>query len=167
VFVTQGTVANGDLSQLVGPTLAALADRQDLLVVVTTGGRPLDALAGPVPANTRVSRFLPMEWMLPRVDLVVTNGGYGTVSQALSLGIPLIVAGVTEDKAEVASHVARSGAGINLMTNTPTVSALRDAILEGVRHRAAARFLAQAFARYDATKLIPRRLATLVAPAAG
>jgi MGT family glycosyltransferase len=170
VFVTQGTVANGDLSQLVGPTLAALADRQDLLVVVTTGGRPLDALPGPVPANTRVSRFLPMEWMLPRVDLVVTNGGYGTVSQALSLGIPLIVAGLTEDKAEVASHVARSGAGINLMTNTPTVSALRDAtttILEDARHRADARFLAQAFARYDATKLIPRLLATLVAPAVG
>ena len=36
VLVTQGTLANGDLGQLLEPTLAALADRDDLLVVATT-----------------------------------------------------------------------------------------------------------------------------------
>lgn len=42
VLVTQGTLANSDLGQLVVPTLAALAHRYDLIVLATTGGRPLE-----------------------------------------------------------------------------------------------------------------------------
>jgi MGT family glycosyltransferase len=165
VLITQGTVSNHDLCQLVAPALAALADRPDLLVVATTGGRPLDTLPGMIPANARVSRFLPMEWLMPHVELVVTNGGYGNVSQALNLGIPLIVAGTTEDKAEVAALVAWSGAGINLKTSTPTVAALREAVttmLDGTSYRAKARALAQDFARYDAKRKVPSLLTTLV-----
>src|ERR1700720_744750 len=37
VLVTQGTVANHDFGLLIAPTLAALADEPDLLVVVTAG----------------------------------------------------------------------------------------------------------------------------------
>ncbi len=167
VLVTQGTLANHDLGQLVVPTLAALADRPDLLVVVTTGGRPLKAVPGELPDNARVSRFLPMEWMMPHVDLVVTNGGYGTVSHALSLGVPLIVAGLTEDKAEVATRVAWSGAGIDLKTNTPTVPVLHEAVatvLNGTQHRAKAQALARVYARYDAEAKVSRLLASVVAP---
>ena len=43
VHVTQGTVANIDYEQAIAPTLRALAD-EDVLVVVATGGRPLDTL---------------------------------------------------------------------------------------------------------------------------
>ena len=50
---------------------------------------------------------------------MVTNGGYGGVQIALSYGVPLVVAGTTEDKPEVAARVAWSGAGINLKTATP------------------------------------------------
>ena len=51
---------------------------------------------------------------------MVTNGGYGAVQRAVSTGVPLVVAGNTEDKPEVAARVAWSGAGINLRTGTPT-----------------------------------------------
>jgi hypothetical protein len=44
-------VANHDFGLLVAPTLAALANEPDLLVVVTTGGRPVEAIPGPIPAN--------------------------------------------------------------------------------------------------------------------
>ncbi|PRC49816.1 UDP-glucuronosyltransferase, partial [Mycobacterium sp. ITM-2017-0098] len=40
VHVTQGTFDNADLDQLISPTLDALGDHDDLLVVATTGGRP-------------------------------------------------------------------------------------------------------------------------------
>src|SRR5262249_17566681 len=109
VLVTQGTVANNDFGMLVAPTLAALADERDLLVVVTTGGRPVEAIPGSVPANVRLATFLPFEWLLPRIDICVTNGGYGGVNQALSFGIPLVTAGQTEDKADVSVRVAWSG----------------------------------------------------------
>ncbi len=101
VLVTQGTMANHDFGLLVGPTLAALADEPDLLVVVTAGGRPVDAIPGPIPGNARLASYLPFEWLLPRVDVMVTNGGYGSVNQALGHGIPLVTAGLTEDKADV------------------------------------------------------------------
>ena len=112
VLVTQGTVANHNLNLLVGPSVAALANEPDMLVFATTGGRPIDAIPGPVPANARVSSYLPFEWLLPKVDVLVTNGGYGSVNQAMSFGIPIVSAGLTEDKADVNARVARAGVGI-------------------------------------------------------
>ncbi|WP_432542545.1 glycosyltransferase [Kineococcus sp. SYSU DK002] len=126
VHVTQGTVANTDLHRLVVPTLRALADRP-VLVVVSTGGRPVEDV-GPVPANARVSTFLDYGRFLPRVDVLVTNGGYGTVNLALAHGIPLVVSGRTEDKAEVGARVAWSGAGIDLRTDRPRPQRLSDAV---------------------------------------
>src|SRR6201987_6369196 len=90
VLVTQGTVANHNFGLLVAPTLAALANEPDVLVVATAGGRPIDAVPGAIPSNARVASFLPFEWLLPRVDVLVTNGGYGSVNQAKSLGIPFV-----------------------------------------------------------------------------
>ena len=157
VLVTQGTVANDDFGQLVAPTLAALAHRDDLLVVATTGGRPLDAIAGPIPANARLGTFFDLPAALAKASVLVTNGGYGTVSQALAAGVPIVVAGVTEDKAEVAARVAWSGAGIDLATSTPRPEDLRDAIetlLREPRHAERARTLAADFSACDAEREI-------------
>lgn len=137
VHVTQGTIANADVGQLIRPTIAALA-ATDALVVVTTGGRPVEALGFDLPANARVSPYLPYDRLLPLVDVLVTNGGYGGVQQALAHGIPVVVAGRTEDKVEVAARVAWSGAGIDLRTNTPTAAQIAAAV-ERVRGTASYR----------------------------
>jgi UDP:flavonoid glycosyltransferase YjiC (YdhE family) len=153
VLVTQGTVANHDFGLLVGPALQALAGEPDILTVVTAGGRGLDAIPGPIPANARLAPYLPFEWLLPRIDAMVTNGGYGSVNQALSFGIPLVAAGLTEDKADVNARIAWSGAGIDLATNAPTPGAIRQAVrtvLDAPGHRREAQRLAAAFAAYDA-----------------
>ncbi|MEI9986738.1 MAG: nucleotide disphospho-sugar-binding domain-containing protein [Aliidongia sp.] len=152
VLVTQGTVSNHDFGKLVAPTLAALAHEPDLLVVVTTGGRPVGAIPGPIPANARLATFLPFEWLMPQVDLLVTNGGYGSVNQALSFGIPLVTAGLTEDKADVNARVTWSGVGINLMTNEPGPEDLRQAVravFENPAYRDRACAMAQEFASID------------------
>jgi MGT family glycosyltransferase len=152
VLVTQGTFANHNLGLLIAPTLAALATEPDVLVVATTGGRPVDAIPGDVPSNARVASFLPFEWLLPRVDVLVTNGGYGSVNQAMSFGIPLVTAGMTEDKADVNARVAWSGVGLNLATNEPTQEALRAAVrtvLDRPAYRMRAAQMADEFARID------------------
>ncbi|WP_407530985.1 glycosyltransferase [Methylobacterium oryzisoli] len=162
VLVTQGTVANHDFGLLVGPTLAALAREPDILTVVTAGGRGLDAIPGPIPANARLAAYLPFEWMLPRTDVMVTNGGYGSVNQALSQGVPLVAAGLTEDKADVNARIAWSGAGIDLRTNNPAPEMIRRAVrtvLAEPSHRRHARRLAEEFAAYDAKAEILRLLA--------
>jgi hypothetical protein len=113
VHVTQGTIDNADLGRLLEPTIKALAD-EDVVVVATTGGRDVSQLKVPLPPNTYVAEYLPHDRLLPKVDVMITNGGYGAVQRALSTGVPLVVAGNTEDKPEVAARVAWSGAGIDL-----------------------------------------------------
>ena len=167
VLVTQGTVANHDFGLLVAPTLAALAGEPDILTVVTAGGRARDAIPGPIPANARLADYLPFEWILPRIDAMVTNGGYGSVNQALSFGVPLVAAGLTEDKADVNARIAWSGAGIDLGTNNPTPEALRRAVrtvLDEPGHRREARRLAAEFTAYDARAGILRVLARHAEP---
>jgi len=152
VLVTQGTLANHNFGLLIAPTLAALANEPDLLVVVTAGGRPIDAIPGPIPGNARLASYLPFEWMLPKVDVLVTNGGYGSVNQAMSFGIPLVTAGLTEDKADVNARVAWSGVGIDLATNELTPQALREAIrtvLDKPNYRSRASLMADEFDGID------------------
>lgn len=151
VHVTQGTVDNHDLSRLIEPTITALAD-SEIMVVVSTGGRDVNAIGVPVPANTYVAEYLPHDQLLAKVDVLVTNGGYGAVQRALAAGVPVVVAGSTEDKPEVAARVAWSGAGINLQTGTPTPAAVASAVrrirTDG-RYLRHARRLEVAFARTD------------------
>ena len=152
VLVTQGTVANHNFELLIAPTLTALANEPDVLVVATAGGRPVEAIPCAVPSNARVASYLPFEWLLPRVDALVTNGGYGSVNQAMSFGIPLVTAGMTEDKADVNLRVAWSGVGVNLATNQPTQEALRAAVrtvLDRPAYRMRASQMADEFARID------------------
>ncbi|MCW2810554.1 MAG: glycosyl transferase [Friedmanniella sp.] len=130
VHVTQGTMDNIDLGRVLGPAARGLA-KDDVLVVATTGGRPvtdlLDRLPA-VPANLRVAEFLPYDQLLPHVDVVVTNGGFGGVQRALAAGVPLVVAGATEDKPEVAARVAWVGAGVDLRTGVPSPRRVRRAV---------------------------------------
>jgi MGT family glycosyltransferase len=159
VLVTQGTLANFDLGQLIGPTLDALAEDPDLLVIVTTGGASLSSIPTRIPTNARVADFLPFERLLSRVDVVVSNGGYGTVNMSLKAGIPLVVAGLTEDKADITARVAWSGAGINLATNEASSAAVRNAvraILNKPAYRQHAKRLAAEFATYDTEEEVLR-----------
>jgi UDP:flavonoid glycosyltransferase YjiC (YdhE family) len=121
VLVSQGTI-RPDLTELVVPTVRALAD-QDVLVLVTTGqatpDRLSDSFGGPLPANVRVSRFVPYDLLLPHVACFVTNGGYTGVTLALHHGVPLVQAGTTEEKSEIAARIAWTGVGISPAHDAP------------------------------------------------
>lgn len=129
VHVTQGTL-DTDPRKLVVPTIRALA--AEPVLVVVTSGVPMPALTeafgGPLPANTRTAAFLSYDELLPRVRAMVSNGGFGGVQQALRFGVPLVVAGDTEEKPEVAARVRYAGAGIDLRTGRPTPRQVRRAV---------------------------------------
>jgi MGT family glycosyltransferase len=166
VLVSQGTIANHDLGQLLGPAIGALGAREDILIVATTGGKPLDSLPFAVPANTVVSPFLNFSEILPQTDLLIALGGYGTVTQALHFGVPMVLAGLGEDKPEIAARVTWSGCGIYLPTDRPGVEQLGDAVdqvLSQASYRARAQELAAQFAGLDARRELPRRLEDLFA----
>jgi len=142
VHVTQGTLDNADPHRLLIPASEALGG-EDLLLVATTGGPDPAPLRAGLPANVRLERFIPHDLLLPHVDVMITNGGYGGVQQALAHGVPLVVAGDSEEKPEVAARVRWSGAGIDLRTGRPSPRQVTDAVRRvlaepsfGVRARA-------------------------------
>jgi len=140
--------------EVVGLSANAMRDR-------IAGGRSVDAIPGPIPGNARLASYLPFDWLLPKVDAFVTNGGYGSVNQALSFGIPLVTAGLSEDKADGNARVAWSGVGIDLKTQEPTSSALREAVravLDKPNYRSRASSMAEEFARIDTRSQILRIL---------
>ncbi len=159
VHVTQGTIDNKDLGRLIRPTLDALADR-DVLVVVATGGRPIEEL-GELPGNARAAEFLPYDLLLPKTDVFVTNAGFGGTQYALSHGVPLVAAGDTEDKPEVSMRAEWAGVGVNLRSGTPTAAAIRagvDRVLADRGYRDRARELATRIGEYDTFDMIEAEL---------
>ena len=130
VHVTQGTI-RPDMTELVAPAVRALA-ADDVLVVVTTGGPSAAdvaaAVGAPLPANVRVAPFVPYDLLDAHADVVVTNGGYTGVTIALHHGVPLVQAGDTEEKGEIAARIHWSGVGVRLGTTRPTDDAVGAAV---------------------------------------
>ena len=156
VLVTQGTLANHDLDELIQPALVGLAD-ENVTVIVAAGRSDTQILA--VPENARVASFIPFDRVLPKVDVLITNGGYGAVNHAFSLGVPIVVAGESEDKDMVAARVGWTGAGVNLKTRYASAGQIRNAvraILTNKQYREEAQRLRTAFSRYNALDELAR-----------
>lgn len=139
VIVTQGTV-EADATELIVPTLQAatrLAQEESLklFLVVILGVRnaSLPPSVCTVPPNVGVVDYLRYGAVLPYADVWVHNGGYGAVSQGIAEGVPMIVAGEGQDKAENARRVAWSGIGLDLKTARPTAEQVANSILEVLR----------------------------------
>ncbi|MBW4605563.1 MAG: glycosyltransferase [Calothrix sp. FI2-JRJ7] len=129
IHVTQGTVAT-EARDLILPTIEALAN-EDVLLIVTTGGQPIENLQlNPIPKNVRLEKFIPHAYLLPYVDVMVTNGGFNGVQTALASGVPMVTAGQTEEKPEIGARVQWTGTGIDLKTSTPTTNQIRDAAMK-------------------------------------
>lgn len=109
VHVTQGTLETG-ADDLLKPAIEELAGH-DALVVATTGGAAITTL-GKLPDNVRAAEFIPHDLLLPRTDVMITNGGWGGVLAAIEAGVPLVVVPGSLDKPQVARRVVRAGAGI-------------------------------------------------------
>ncbi len=149
VHVTQGTIANRDYRQVIAPTLEALAGDDDILIVASTGGRPLDTLP-PLPPNARAAQYLPYDQLLPLTGVYVTNGGYGGVQYALRYGVPIVTSSGQEDKPEVAGRVSWSGVGRRIRSATPTPAAVGKAVrtvLDDPRYRDRAQHVSRSMAQ--------------------
>jgi MGT family glycosyltransferase len=146
IHITQGTIAT-DPRVLTRPALRGLAGR-DALIVVTT---PDPDLLKRVARNVRVAPFIPHQLLLPRVDLVITNGGFQGVKMALAHGVPLVIAPWGNDHPDIAARLALAGAAINLGVRRPTpeqVGTAVDTVLADPGYRKAAQRIQAEFAEY-------------------
>lgn len=152
VHVTQGTYAT-KADNLVKPTIRALAGKDVLLVVTTPEPETLaKEMAIHISENVKLEKFIPHQELLKYTAVMVTNGGYGGTLTALYFGVPLICAGLTEDKAGVNLRVAWAGAGIDLKSNNPTearIGAAVEAVLNNKKYAEAAKKIQKDFRKHD------------------
>lgn len=131
IGITQGTFAV-DPTTLLIPAIEALCDNDALLLVAPSAyatsiragleERGLDL------RNVRLAEWVPYDLLLPRCRLLITNGGYGSVTQSLSHGVPMICAGTSEDKKDTAARMVSVGAGVDLGTDTPSSLQIKAAV---------------------------------------
>lgn len=128
VLVTQGTV-DEDVEKLIVPTVEACRAGSVRTLVVATGGDATDALRQRFGGDDVVIEpRIDFVRVLEHVDVFVTNGGFGGVVVALTHGVPIVGAGISEGKNDVLAHVSFHGVGVDLRTERPTVEQLSRAI---------------------------------------
>lgn len=104
IIITQGTLET-DVSTLIAPALEGLG--YAAVGVIAT----CDPNVAP---HRWCAKWVNMQEALMYADCLVTNGGYGGVQHALAAGVPVVVAGTTDDKIEVGNRVTYSGVGVYL-----------------------------------------------------
>ncbi|KAF2448746.1 glycosyltransferase family 1 protein, partial [Karstenula rhodostoma CBS 690.94] len=165
VVVSQGTVETNP-NDLILPTLEALKDRDDVLVIGTFYiSEPEEVPGLVVPNNARVARYIPHDDLLPFVDVMVGNGGFGGVQKTLMSGIPMVISGVAQDKAVVGAIADFTGVGINLGMQAPGAERIGEAvkkILEDPSYGLKAKELSKAFDRYDMQKVLDNAVQDVV-----
>ncbi|HEY4443651.1 MAG TPA: nucleotide disphospho-sugar-binding domain-containing protein [Steroidobacteraceae bacterium] len=100
-----------------------------------------EELRGRAPANFIVRPRVPQVALLAHMDAVLCHAGHNTVCEALSFGLPLIVAPIRDDQPIVARQVIDAGAGLFMRYGKVTAATARAAVQELLRapgYRAAA-----------------------------
>ena len=143
-LISLGTV-NADVGALfLGECVRALRDRHGWQAVIVDP----DGALGAVPGHVLVQRAVPQLQLLPHVDAVVCHAGHNTVCEALSHGLPLVVAPIRDDQPIVAQQVVDAGAGIRLRFTRATAAQIGlavEAVLTDPSYRQAARRVQESF----------------------
>lgn len=145
---------------IVAAALTGLAESPIAVLATLPFDHPLHQSAA-FPAHLRLLRFAAHSQLLAHTRLVVTHGGFGTVTKALVAGLPLVVVPYGADQPEVAQRVATAGAGLRLDPATLSPMVLRQAVatvLHDDGYRTAAARLRAAMARHEG----PGEAATLL-----
>ena len=128
VVVSQGTVDNRDPGKLLVPALTALAGTE-YLVVACTGHRNTGALRQRFgQGNVIIEDWIDFDALLPHADVFITNGGYGSVMQAIMAEVPIVSAGKSEAKNDINARLAYRRLGYDLRTERPTPARIAAAV---------------------------------------
>ncbi|GAC1472884.1 MAG: glycosyltransferase [Chloroflexota bacterium] len=82
----------------------------------------------PIPSNWIVRSVLPQLAALRHADLAISHGGNNTVTEALTLGVPLLIGPFSSDQFDNAADVTHAGLGSVFDPNRATPDDLRAAI---------------------------------------
>jgi UDP:flavonoid glycosyltransferase YjiC (YdhE family) len=132
VYASLGTVFN-HMTGLLTSILEALCDEPINLILSV--GRNSDPQAfGKQPPNVHIERYIPQSLLLPYCNLLVTQGGSGTMLDALSHGLPMVMIPIGADQPENAQRCAELGVARVLGRGERSAQAIREAVREVLRN---------------------------------
>jgi UDP:flavonoid glycosyltransferase YjiC (YdhE family) len=120
------TLGSSGPARLLPDLIRALAELPMTLMVATAGRVDLSELS----PNVLAAHYLPGRAAAERADLVICNGGSGTVYQALSQGTPVLGIPTNLDQHLTMHFVAATGAGCILRSDAVTRDALRQRVAD-------------------------------------
>lgn len=127
VYATLGTVFNSRTPGLFPAILSALRDAPVNLIVSVGRDQDPDQF-GPQPAQIHIERYIPQNLLLPHCDVVITHGGFSTVTEALVHGLPLIAIPIDADQPLNAQRCAALGVAEVIEPERRTPEAIRTAL---------------------------------------
>ena len=83
---------------------------------------------GELPVDWLVREFLPQVTLLERAAAAVTHGGNNSVTESMTMGVPLVVLPFSTDQFAGAAALEDAGFGVVLPPNTATVAELENAV---------------------------------------
>ncbi|KAF9880288.1 hypothetical protein CkaCkLH20_02242 [Colletotrichum karsti] len=167
VFVAQGTVVQ-DYDDMILPTIRGLAGRDDLIVMAVLGAKGAELRLNndeTLPSNTRVVDYFLYDAALEYADVFAVTGGYGALSHGVTNGVPMVLAGDSEDKVEVSLRGEKAGCAISIRTGRPSqediVKAI-DTILADGRYRSRALELRREAEEFRPLDVVEREMLALL-----
>ena len=115
IYISLGTVFNNNF-KFYNECFRAFENTNYQIVLSVGKAIDIGALKN-VPDNFTVRRHVAQLEVLQKADLFITHGGMNSVSEAIFLGVPLMVIPMSSDQPIVANRVKTLGAGIYLGKN--------------------------------------------------
>jgi len=148
VYASMGSLQNGNAD--VFRTIAEAVAKKGAQLVLSIGPLLRAEQIGPVLKNAIVVNQAPQLELMKKASLCITHGGFNTVLEALTQGVPQVAIPITNDQPGVAARIAahQTGAVTSLEDLTvPHLSTLVDEVLNNSPYRDNARKLQQAIAK--------------------
>lgn len=126
VLVSMGTVFHRTPG-IYEAVIEALRE-ESVNAVVALGFDQNPARLGPLPENIVVERYLPLPEVLADCDVFVTHGGFNSVKESLSAGVPMVVIPISADQPYSAQRCADLAVATTIGPDERTPPRIREAV---------------------------------------
>ncbi len=126
IYIAVGTVYEANL-QFFRDCFQAFADER--YVVILSVGRAVDpSVLEPIPENFTVAQYVPQLAILEEADVFITHGGMNSISESITLSVPMIVVPNTLEQSINAARIEQLQAGLYLESTGVSAEKLQNAV---------------------------------------
>jgi len=156
VLASLGTVFNKTPGVLEAIIAGLGGETVNVIVAIGPGQDP--TRFGRTPANVRLEAYVPQARLLAHCDLFITHGGFNSVKQALSEGVPMVIVPISADQPYSAERCVALGVAEAIDPGARSPNAIRAVarkVLGHASYRASARrFQAEMAALPDSKEVV-------------